>query len=148
MFVARKQSALLYPTGSPNDPNKNHLLIVLNDPHGPPGQVLLVPICSIKPPKPHDATCELKAGDHGFLRHDSYIDYYFARTEPAQKLVEGVKRGVFVDKGTIDQPLYERIVAGLYSSKFTPRFAKTFLSEVAEAEKRANKAASAQKQAQ
>ena len=92
---------------------------------------------------PHP-TCELKAGDHAFLRHDSYIDYHFARTEPAQKLVEGVKRGVFVDKGTIEQPLYERIVAGLYASKFTPRFAKTFLKEVAEAERKATALPSAQ----
>lgn len=136
MFAAQRRCTLLYPTGPASDPNRNHLHIVLTDPYGPPGQVLLVPVCSVKD-EAHDKSCILKPEDHPFVKHDSFIDYTFARVEPARKLAEGVENGVFVEKNPISEEVCRRVADGLLNSKFTKRFFKNFLREVDGAVKKA-----------
>jgi hypothetical protein len=125
MFQVVKRATLLYPSGA-----TNHLFVFLNDPFGPARQVLMVPACSVVG-NYHDTTCLISPGEHPFIEHDSYIAYQHCRIEPAPKLDQGVARNEFHDRGLMDQAVFARVLAGLYSSRRTKPFAVNFLNEVA-----------------
>jgi hypothetical protein len=68
----------LIATGSPSDPNRNHLLVAIIDiPVDAGGMILLVPISSIKAERRHDTTCVILAADHvhPFTTLDSFVEY-------------------------------------------------------------------------
>ena len=73
-YVPGRGKTLLIPSGTRKDPNKKHLFVVTTDACNS-NQHLLVPICSIVANRHHDPACELKAGEHPFLAHDSYVAY-------------------------------------------------------------------------
>lgn len=74
----------------------DHLHVICNDPvHYPIDGcdcVLAVNISSVKTGVPYDPTCILKAGDHPFVRHDSYVVY---------------ERAVIWKVGSIDKKVHE-----------------------------------------
>ena len=125
MFSPVRQATLLYPTGDKGQ--DHHLLILLTDPFGPAKQVLLVPICSVR--GVHDNSCLLVAGDHEFIKQESFVSYALARVEPAAWLVDGVNKRLFIDKGLLETKIFQRVLAGLGISKFTKPFAKVFFME-------------------
>lgn len=69
---------------------------------------------------PHDTTCILYAGDHPFLKHDSYVVYQKARLEEADKVLRGVKNGQLVPQDPMDGAVFARICKGLEDSRLTP----------------------------
>ena len=124
LFVPYRRATLLIPSGPAHDPDRKHLFIVLTD----PAQVLdfdekhslLVGVFSINPELPHDPACELHAGDHAFIRHKSYVHYAWARIEPSQSILNGVKKGVLVPKAMLVEDIFARVCKGLVESRFTP----------------------------
>ena len=58
-----------------------HLWIVLTDPEGNPGEVVVVNLTSQRPGS--DATVVLQRGDHPFVRHDTVVYYGDARMDTA-----------------------------------------------------------------
>ena len=103
MFAAIKRATLLYPSPSARDPSGKHLFILLTDPSGPANLVLMVGVATVQG-SIFDSTCILKAGDHTFIKHPSYVAYALCRVEPADKLIKGVENKFFVDKGLLDEP--------------------------------------------
>ena len=140
LFVPFRRATLLIPTGAAHDPDRKHLFIVLTD----PAQVLdfdekhslLVGVYSITPESRHDPACELYAGDHAFIRHKSYVHYARARIEPSQAILNGVKKGVFVQKDMLVEDIFARVCKGLVESRFTPPIIVSFY-KAAEAERNA-----------
>ncbi|EKN5942955.1 hypothetical protein DVP82_18620 [Yersinia enterocolitica] len=69
-----RKGTILAPSG-----RADHLHVICNDPIHYPIHgclcVLVVNISSVKFGVPHDATCILKSGEHGFIKHDSYVVY-------------------------------------------------------------------------
>lgn len=70
----------LWPSGTPQLPDTNHLAIILTHPHSYSeylDAMLFVTVSTIYAGKPYDSTCILRVGDHPFLRQDSYVAYNF-----------------------------------------------------------------------
>ena len=123
LFVPFRRATLLVPSGATRDPDQKHLLILLTDPakifdyegkHS-----LLVGVTTIHAGIPHDPACELYAGDHPFIKHKSFVYYAEARIEISQKLIDGVKRGIFSDQGMLAEDIFARVCHGLTLSRST-----------------------------
>lgn len=123
LFVPYRRAALLVPSGPAHGPGQKHLFILLND----PAQVLayedkhslLVGVTTIHADISHDSACELHPGDHPFIRHRSCIFYAQARIENSQKLIDGVKRGIFMPQGMLAEDIFARVCHGLTVSRST-----------------------------
>lgn len=123
VFVPLRRATLLIPSGPLGDPDRKHLFILLTDPAADDSGrlcVLLVSISSVKPGVPYDGTCILYAGDHPFVKHDSYVVYQKARLEEADKLLRGVKRGLLIPQEPLDGSVFARICRGFTESRMTP----------------------------
>lgn len=81
MAIVVRGATVLVPSGPARDPQRMHLCVLLTDSHGPGQQILMVPINSVKPARPHDSTCLLAAGDNPFIKHESYVAYDRCRVE-------------------------------------------------------------------
>lgn len=122
MFFVVRRATLLIPSGPPDDPNRKHLFVCLTDPIGPGGDILLVSISTFRQGESHDPTCRLFPGDHPFIRRESYVNYRFARIEPASKIERGVQQGVFIPQQVLDGAIFARVCNGLAESRFvTPQ---------------------------
>ena len=126
MFVAVKRATLLYITGNKVSTTK-HFYILLTDPFGPAKQVAMACVCSVR--DGCDTTCLLKVGDHPFIEHPSYVAYNLSRIERSDALINGVAKGLFVDKGMLDEGVFQRVLAGVTKSNFTRPFIVDFLAE-------------------
>lgn len=125
-FSPVRRAAFLVPSGPANDPDRKHLHVLLTDPCGVGKQVLMVPICSVKPDLPHDSTCLLSPGDHQFLQHASYVAYSKCRVEAAADVAKLVGGGYFTIKEPASEELIARIAAAISTSKFIKPFARDF----------------------
>jgi hypothetical protein len=137
LFVPYRRATLLVPSGPAHDPDQKHLFILLTD----PAQVLdyeckhslLVGVTTIHAGMPHDTACELHAGDHQFIKHKSFVFYAEARIEASQKLVDGVKRGVFSHQGMLAEDIFARVCHGPTVSRSTTPKVLAFYEAVAKA---------------
>lgn len=130
-FQPIRRATLLYPSGPAQDPNRNHLHILLTDPIADPlncGKLcsLLASVSSVYPGIPHDPTCCLQSGVHQFIKHDSYVHYVESRVVEIAKLVSGVSQGLFIAKPLMDETIVNNICAGVLVSNSTPEKAKRF----------------------
>jgi hypothetical protein len=117
LFIAVRRAILLVRSGPPEDPERKHLFIVLTDPQPPEKSVLLVGIDSIKQGLPHDPTSLLYPDDHRFIKHASYVNYRYARVEPADKLARSVEQGRFDPQEPLDEAVFARVCRGLLESR-------------------------------
>lgn len=127
MFRPEPGATLLYPSGPSHDQARNHLFILMTAPSGPADQILMVSVSTRQ--KRSDTTCVLAAGAHAFIRHESVVEYKFARIEPARRLVSGVASGEFIVKDPVTHEIFERVRAGLYRSPFAKPYAREFLKD-------------------
>jgi hypothetical protein len=123
LFVPFRRATLLVPSGPAHDPDQKHLFILLTDPARVLGyedkHSLLVGVTTIHADIPHDSACELHPGDHPFIRNRSCVFYAQARIEASQKLIDGVKRGVFSPQGMLADDIFARVCHGLTVSRST-----------------------------
>jgi hypothetical protein len=128
MFFVVRRATLLIPSGPAEDPDRRHLFICLTDPAGAEQDTLLVSISSIVPGQPFDDTCRLYAGDHPFIRHDSYVSYRSLRVETAERLANGVANGVLIAREPMESGVFARICRGVEQSPFVaPKFLNYYL---------------------
>ena len=123
LFLPLKRATLLIPSGPESDKDRKHLFILLNDPHDDESGkacVLMVSLSTVRQGVPHDPACILYAGDHAFVKHDSYVVYQKTRIEEADKVLRGVKNGQLVPQAPMDGALFARICKGLEESRLTP----------------------------
>ena len=137
LFVPYRRATLLVPSGPAHDPNQKHLFILLTD----PAQVfdyegkhsLFVGVTTIHAGISHDPACELHPGDHPFIKRKSCVFYAQARIELSQKLIDGVKRGVFSAQGMLAEEIFARVCHGLTQSSSTTPKVLAFYKAVAKA---------------
>jgi hypothetical protein len=128
MSSPQKQNTLLMPSGPVNDLDKKHLFIIVTD-ACKSHQHILIPVCSIKEERYTDMTCVLTAGEHEFLKIDSYIHYALTKQKHIEALKQGIANGNFILKDDVSDPVFKRVCDGIVASKHTPRWAKRdFLS--------------------
>lgn len=119
-FAAVARATLLHPT-----PPVHHLFIILTNPRPPQGQVLLVPVSTVR--RGYDDSCVLAPGDHDFVRHESFVVYALCRIGWAAELERGVLNGVMQDRGLLDEAVFARIMAGARRSRRMKPFALELL---------------------
>lgn len=132
LFVPYRRATLLIPSGPEADPFRKHLFILLTDPVANATgdkEALLVGVASVRQGYFHDPACHLYPGDHEFIGRESYVHYARARIELAQKLVNGVKQGLFVPKQMLGPEIFARVCHGLTESRHTtPKILSFYLA--------------------
>lgn len=119
MFLVVKRATLLIPSGPESDPNRKHLFICLTDCYGAEKETLIVSASTFRPNLPADSACKLFAGDHPFLKHESYVDYGSARIITADKLMNGVRLNTFIPKEPLKTDVFAHVCRGLEQSPMT-----------------------------
>ncbi len=129
LFIPAKRATVLIPSGPAHDPSRMHLFILLTDPVTDRHLVLFVSVSSVKFGCWHDPTCLLEVGDHPFIKMTSWVDYRTTEIEEAQKILNGLRAGLFVPMGTIDPSVFLRICEGLmFSNHVKPKFREFYLT--------------------
>jgi hypothetical protein len=105
--VCEKNQAFLVPSG----PDK-HLYVVITEADDS-GMHILANITSIDPDIPHDKSCCLTAGEHAFVKHDSYVAYEFAMQRQGAHIDKQVQIGSYIQKEDASDALVEKIRVGL-----------------------------------
>lgn len=111
-----RRGTILIPSGPSHDPDRKHLFIVLTDPSPTAADVLMVNVSSLRPG--HDPACQLYAGDHPFIKRDSFIEYALARIELAQAIENGVTKRALIPHADLDGAIFARVCHGLTVSRF------------------------------
>lgn len=136
IFLPFKRATLLIPSGPDYDVERKHLFILVTDPvenfDTKIKEVLVVSLSTIKPKSPYDNTCIIHPKEHPFVKYDSFVSYRESAIKDCDKLINGVKQGIFEAKGIIDTPVFTRICSGIETSRFIPskclKFYRRFLS--------------------
>ncbi|MCW7551076.1 hypothetical protein NX722_28320 [Endozoicomonas gorgoniicola] len=128
LFFPVQRATLLIPTPVDGRKDLKHLFILLTDPVTHEKLVLIVSLSSVKKGIPYDNSCVLYPGDHSFISKKSFVDYSRIQIVPADKIVNGVKKGVFQPFETLHTDLFARVCHGLQISERTkPRFLNFYL---------------------
>ena len=101
----------------PNEDHK-HLFIIISKVDEKTGNVVIVSVTTIDSKK-IDSTTVLAAGDHPFIKHDSYVDYYNARTLLITHLFDLIKQKKAVVQDPVSPDILERVISGVTKSSRT-----------------------------
>ena len=97
------------------------------DGHGTKPHVIMVSVTSVKPDFPHDPACVIRAGEHPFIKRDSYVYYREPRIESVAHVQNMVDSASWMSQAPCSAELLERIRAGLLNSTRVPRHIKALL---------------------
>jgi hypothetical protein len=97
---------------------KSHLFVIILECEDQIGQTIIVNIQSAQ--GKFDPTTILRAGDHDFVDHDSYVVYRRARIITYAELEQKVKSGLAKSKQPLTGEVFQRLCEGLLKSPFTP----------------------------
>lgn len=89
--------------------------------------VLTVNISSVKN-SVFDDTCVLHAGDHPFIKHDSYVRYKDAVLMDHQTTIDRIRSGEIKVLSDVSDSVYTRVLAGFRQSPRTPRTIIKFMN--------------------
>lgn len=119
------KSTLMMSSPPPNAEKDQveHLFVVLTAGSVDMPEVLLVNFSKIYKYRmgqkfEYDDACVVEVGEHSFVRRRSFIAYRYAKTEQLSHLLKGINEGRFYLDEPVSDELYERILDGLYISKF------------------------------
>jgi hypothetical protein len=123
-MLLRKKNSLLIPSGS-----AKHLFVVVSD-VCPDGCHLLVNFSTIREGVYYDTACEVKTGEHPFIKSPSYIAYSYAKIERADDLIARVKSSFFILQEDVSEGLFDRICRGIIKSSHISKMKKEYYKKV------------------
>lgn len=103
------------PPGAPK-----HLHIVLTDPFGNPPKVILVYVSTCRGRRDEDRHLVLSAGDHPFIKHDSYVVFDQAKRTPVDVIEDFISRGSAVFRDDVSPELMSRLQEKMLTSTRVP----------------------------
>lgn len=113
MPLPYKSGAVLMPYNG-----KMHLFCIMNDPCK--NRLCLVcMVTTIYKDRPYDNACILQIGDHGFIRHPSYVLYRTACQINENHFRKMLEMNEFSEKENFRPDIFRKIADGLYSSENT-----------------------------
>jgi hypothetical protein len=68
----------------------------------------------------------LQAGDHDWLKHQSWVMYRAARLEDATTLDNGLQQGIFIPKASMGSAVFDRVISGICASPHTKKKIKLY----------------------
>jgi hypothetical protein len=93
---------------------EHHLWVVINDPQAHDGHALIVNLTSLRPNA--DTTCVVKAGEHPFIQHDSYVRFRSARGPKAADIAKAIEAGKLMSQNAASPALLTKLRAGARAS--------------------------------
>lgn len=123
-YLPSRCDTLLIPTGN----GGNHLFVVKTD-ASPQGQHLLANLTGCRPDRHVDTTCIVRAGEHPFVRQDSFVLYRAAQLYMTSHLAKMVDGWVYRPGAPASEALTQRILEGFTLSPFTPGFIVRFVQD-------------------
>ncbi len=99
------------------------------DGYGTQPHVIMVSVTTVKPQFPHDPACVIRAGEHPFVTHDSYVYYRDPRVESVAHVQNMVDNAVWQAREPCSPELLQKIRAGLLASTRVPRYIKQLIAE-------------------
>jgi hypothetical protein len=93
-----------------------HLWIVMSDPEKRADQIVIVNVTSWR--EGADPSCRLSAGDHPFVRHDSYVNYDDSKIVSQQVLENLESRGLITRHQDVNGRLLAKVREGAGASAF------------------------------
>lgn len=115
-----------------------HLYVVITEADDS-GMHVLANITSIDPDIPHDPSCKLVAGEHPFVKHDSYVAYEHAIVRQGLHIDKQAQIGAYIQKEDASDALVEKMRAGLKKSQFVKRGIKDDFDKAVRAEEKRKK---------
>ena len=103
-----------------------HLWIVISNP-SPDGQLVIVSVTTKEPYK--DSTCELHAGDHPKIKHDSLIDFKRARLLSLDDFKRLAEKKALRIAAPVSKKLLKRIHDGAGLTRYMPVKCQDLLDE-------------------
>lgn len=100
----------------------HHLWVVINDPAAHSGTALFVNITTLSAVA--ELTCVITAGEHSFVKHDSWIRFASAKSATVAQLCNLECRGLIIRQQAASLALLQKIRAGAAAS---PMLAQKFL---------------------
>jgi hypothetical protein len=95
---------------------EDHLWLLSSDPSVHSGFALIVNVSTLRPNA--ETTCIVQAGDHSFIKHDSYVRYASARKVKTADLAEAVKKGLLKPHQAASKAFLAKVRAGAKASPF------------------------------
>ena len=126
--MTHRRATFLRTSGTPDDPAKKHLHIVLTDPFGPADQVLTTSVATIRS-KRYDDTCILKPGCHELVVDPSYVVYRAMILLEVRQIQSCLTAHEYVMRSDVDEEMYYRVARGAFVSTQCPRFAREVLRQ-------------------
>ncbi len=114
-YVPFKKGTLLIPYN-----NINHLFVIVTGKCGN-GQHLIVNFTTVRPNIAHDPACIVEAGDHPFIKAQSYALYRSADIQDADRLTKMVGLQYYKPQNDASDALLIKMRAGIRGSQYTPR---------------------------
>lgn len=93
--------------------------------------VIAVNVSSIKEGASYDGTCVLRAGDHPFIRHDSYVRYKDAVAMSVEGLTKKIEANEISVLEDVSDEVFQRVFDGFAKSEFTKTKIKKLLWSIA-----------------
>ena len=106
---------LKFPPGTPK-----HLHIVLTEPFGNPPKVILVYVSTCRGRRYEDRHLILSAGDHPFIKHDSYVVFEQAKRISVAVIEEAIASGRAVMRDDASPDLMARVREKMLTSTRVP----------------------------
>ena len=124
VWVAAAGGTLFIASG----PDGDHLFVLVYsaviDGYGSDNQFLLIPFCSVDGARYCDEACIAQAGEHDFIKNESYLSYRDAQIQSSVHLENLVNNGVYRPHNQVTEELLEKIRVGVIVSSRTKNFIK------------------------
>jgi hypothetical protein len=105
---------------------KRHLNVIISNPDKD-NNFMVVSVTTLRrradgtPYKNQDLTCILNAGDHPFIKHESWVFYQIAKSMSFMEVFNGLQKGLLIRKEDIAQDVLKRIQAGARVAPSLPK---------------------------
>jgi hypothetical protein len=106
--------------GSTPATSTKHLFIVVSDPVKDPAVVYVVNVTTLYPGSPNDSTCLVRAGEHPFVKQDSWVNYARARRTSVARLHQAFAKGDLLPRDPLQATVLKRVQSGAKVSPHAP----------------------------
>ena len=107
------------------------MFVILNDACSEKQHALLS-FSSVKGDKSDDLTCVFDPNEvgHPFIKVRSFIFYRTPMVRKSEHIAECVAKKTFIRREQIAHEVVETIINGVFESKFTPNYFKTYINGI------------------
>lgn len=123
-YVPKKKGTLLIPTG-----NVNHLFVIVTEKCVAESSHLLLNVTTLRSGIKHDPTTIVRAGEHPFIKQESYVEYRRALILKADHITKMVVGFVYKPNAEASDSLVEALLDGIEDSDYVAGYVKAYFKK-------------------